>query len=220
MNGSVSTIVGNKGSGWRDGPAATAILNAPLGVAFHPSGGGDVYIYKLLYRRITLVGPSLPLWGGTGNWGACCPVALHPGGGGGTRLLSSGFRLCEVAGAGGESLPAPSNRQLATDPVVLLPRRPRASGCTAEVGRRGCSLPAPSHRGATADPAVLLPPADLWWTEASGCVIRRLVGGTVETMAGTPGRCGYEDGPAGLATFNQPGQVVRAVGDGWGGWGG
>lgn len=56
------------------------------------------------------------------------------------------------------------------------------------------------------------PQGDLvYWTESTNCVLRRMVAsdGQINTMAGAPGDCGCEDGPArGGAKFGTPAGIT------------
>ncbi len=54
VSGTVSTLVGGKGSGGKDGPASIAQLNGPVGMTFDPAG--NLYIAEKVGQRIRRLG--------------------------------------------------------------------------------------------------------------------------------------------------------------------
>jgi sugar lactone lactonase YvrE len=64
-DGTVSTVAGNGGAGYVDGPAATAQFNGPIGLAV--SSAGDIYVadtYNDVIRMITTAGEVTTIAGG------------------------------------------------------------------------------------------------------------------------------------------------------------
>jgi sugar lactone lactonase YvrE len=197
--GMVSTLAGQPGvSGFKDGPAATALLDTPYGVEV--SAGGKVYAADRGNNRIRLIaGGAVSTLVGSGVAGSQNGPALSAQLNSPRSVFFTSAGKLIIADTQGDCI-----RQLVSGAVSTL-----AGTCGLSGYKDGAAATAlfSDPRYVTADSA-----GKVYVGDTNNDVIRVISGGNVTTLAGT-GLQGFKDGPAAQAQFDRPvGVLVSASG--------
>jgi sugar lactone lactonase YvrE len=197
--GIVSTLAGTPGvfgAGYVNGPGATAEFYFPNGVAVDTNG--NVYVADStndVIRKVTPAGFVSTLAGGRGGAGSSdgagsaaqfkMPFAVALDGSGNAYVADAGNDTIRKIAPGGY--------------VTTLAGNPGVSGFANGTGAPAQSL-FDDPRGVAADAE-----GNVYVADTGNDVIRKITqGGTVTTLAGTPGVMGSADGGGPSARFNSP----------------
>ena len=187
VNGVITTVAGNGVAGFSGdgGPAATAQLASPNGVAI--DSAGNIYIADSSNFRIRKVSAGV-ITTIAGN-GSCCGA-----------LGDGGPATNSQIGANGVAVDAAGNIYI-TDYCRI--RRVTGGIITTVAGTGNCGYsgdggPATSAQLTTAGSVSLDSAGNIYIADSSNCRIREVSGGFITTVAGN-GSCGYS-GDGGLAT--------------------
>jgi hypothetical protein len=192
--GTITTVAGTGtcGYGGDGGPATSASLNGPSGVAVE---GGDLYVAEFINCRVRKVsGGTISTVAGNGS----CPYA----GDGGAATSASLWPF-------GVALDSSGDLYIA-DALNCRVRKVSSGTITTVAGTGSCGY---GGDGGPATSASLYWPSgvavgssgDLYIGDQGSCRVRKVSGGTITTIAGT-GTCGYggDGGPATSAGLASP----------------
>ncbi len=208
----VNTVAGGRVPGWSDGPAKSARLNGPAGLAVDAAGNvafSDTRNHRVRcltpageVRTLAGSGPTDTVEGGYQDGPADAarfrnPAGLAFGAGGALFVADAGNHCIRRLGRDGKvataaGAPGPAD-------AAGLP-----SGGYADGPARQARLAFPT--AVVADAAGGLVVADT----GNDCIRRILPDGRVTTLAGRPGG-GYADGPGASARFRSPTALARAA---------
>ena len=192
FEGQVTTVAGDGSAGHVDGPAVSAQLSAPMGLAV--GGAGELYISEKNGQRVRLLhlGQVSTVAGDGAAAFVDGPVLLAsfnaPQG-----LAVSPAGVIYVADAGNNRV-----RQIAKGLVSTL--------CGSSAG--WADGPPGTARFAYPTGVAIGPAGDVIVADEVNQVIRRVAGGQVSTLAGTPGASGLHDGAAASAKFISPHDIA------------
>lgn len=192
--GKVSTAAGDGTEGHVDGPAASARLSAPMGLGL--GVGGALYISDKNGQRIRLL-----------SQGQVSTVA-----GNGKAAFADGAALSASFNGPQGLAVSQSGAVYAADSSNNRVRKIASGVVSTLCGSAGGWADGPVASAKLAFPtAVAVEPSGngaVIVADEQNHVIRRVTGGQVTTLAGTPGSSGSDDGAAGSARFSAPHDVA------------
>lgn len=202
--GTISTVAGGGGALGDGGPATSAQLAFPFEVAVQPDGGYlivDVDQHRI--RRVspagvisTVAGTGVPGFDGDGGAAAAAKINKPLG----VSLTADGGYL--IADRDNQRI-----RKVASDGTI-------STVAGTSVGFAGDGGPATAAKLSNPSRVLAMPDGGFVVSDLSNNRIRRVTGGTIETLAGD-GTAGFADAPdAAAGRLNQPsGLALTAAGD-------
>jgi sugar lactone lactonase YvrE len=205
-DGTVRSLLKNRGEGFRDGSLAVARIRGPRGMVFDSKGNlifSDCWNHRI--RRITSEGIVTTLAGG-GPTGEDAKAIWRDGVGAEARF----YAPCGLAiDSNGNLLVADAEnhriRRITPDGLVSTIA---GNGPSSEAGRAFADGPAVQNRLNTPTDLAVTKEGIVYFSDTYGNRIRKITpDGIVSTVAGT-GEAGFRDGPADKAQLNFPRGIV------------